>query len=140
MTVLYIINFILIGGVSLTALAIMLYWNHATGGRLRPGTGAPRRRIGGWRDHPSGRSLMGLLGIIFFITGNAAVQSLLPRNIPIELKAGFYFGLYIVFMWALASIGFTIRDEVRRGQRHAKSLPETGDITIISKLVKDETP
>lgn len=136
MIVLYTINFILIGLVSLTALVIMLYWNHATGGRIKPCAGK-WRPIGGWREHPSGRSLMGLLGIVCFITMNAAVQALLPPSIPLMVKAAFYFGLYLVFIYALVSIGLTIRNEVRRGRRHQTQRPETGDIAIISKLVKD---
>lgn len=135
MSTLYTINFILIGAVSLTALVIMGYWNHATGGRIIPRRGEPWRPLGGWRYHPSGRSLMGLLAIVMFITFNAAFQGLLA--LPLMVKAVFYFGLYLVFIYSLARIGFTIRDEVRRGRRHQSNLPETGDINIIAKLAKD---
>lgn len=102
MTTLYIINAVLIGAVSLVALTIMVYWHRAT--------------RGGWKLYPSGRSLMGLLGIIFFITLNAAVQITLPPSIPLMAKAVFYFFLYLVFIFALVSIGLTIRKEIRIGQ------------------------
>lgn len=125
MIVLYTINFILIGLVSVTALVIMIYWHRATNG--------------GWKDHPSGRSLMGLLGIIMFITANAAVQTLLPGWVPLGARATFYFLLYGVFIFALIKIGLTIRNEVHRGKRYKANLPETGAIHI-SHLTKDSTP
>ncbi|HEX9228848.1 MAG TPA: hypothetical protein VF885_19780 [Arthrobacter sp.] len=116
MSVLYTINFILVGLVALTALVIMAYWNHATGGRFRRGPDGRRRIIGGWRDHSAGRSLMGLLAIIFLITGNAAVQWLVAQAVPMPVRAGFYFLLYLVFIYALGSIGMNIRAEHRRGR------------------------
>lgn len=133
---LIIINSILIGAVSLIALSIMLYWNRATGGRMRRRRGQ-WRPIGGWAKHPSGRSLMGLLGIIFFITFNAAVQTLIPM--PIYIRAPFYFSLYLLFGIALACIGLTIRKEIRGGRRHGKNLSESGDIPSISQIAKESS-
>ncbi|QWY82779.1 hypothetical protein PP641_gp039 [Arthrobacter phage SilentRX] len=98
---LLIINSILIGLVSLTALAVMVYWHRVT--------------RGAWRCVAAGRTQMHLLAIIFFITLNAAVQTLI--QVPLMAKATFYFGLYIVFMIALARIGLNIRAEVNRGRR-----------------------
>lgn len=132
MTVLYTINAVLIGAVSLVALTIMLYWNHATGGRFRPANGR-WTPVGGWTAHPSGRSLMGLLGIVFFITLNAAVQIVISPLFPIMTRAIFYFALYLVFIYTLAKIGFTIRNEIRGGRRHHSNLPETGNIDITAK-------
>lgn len=98
MSQLLLINSLLIGLVALTALAVMVYW-HVT---VR----------GAWRNYPAGRTQMHLLAIIFFITANAAVQSLIL--LPIMVKATFYFALYIVFAIALARVGLNIRSEVRR--------------------------
>lgn len=98
---LLLINSTLIGLVSLTALVVMIYWHRVT--------------HGGWRDYSAGRTQMHLLAIIFFITFNAAVQTVIPA--PIMAKAAFYFGLYIVFAVALARIGLNIRNEVARGRR-----------------------
>lgn len=106
MTLLLILNFALIGLVAAVALTIMIYWHFAT--------------RGAWRAYSSGRSLMGLLVIIFFITGNAAVQWAVP--LPVEVKAPFYFALYLIFAYALAMIGFNIRKEVRRGKALEKAL------------------
>lgn len=114
MITLYIINAVLIGAVSLVALTIMVYWHRVT--------------KAGWKNYPSGRSLMGLLGIIFFITLNAAVQTILPPGIPILARAVFYFTLYLVFIYALVSIGLTIRKEIRAGRAkelHPSTQPHT---------------
>lgn len=99
--VLLLVNYLLIGCVSLVALTIMIYWNKVTGGSWR--------RLGGWRFHASGKSLMGLLGIVFFITFNAAIQGLFIA--PLVVKATFYFMLYIAFIVSLIKIGLTIRNE-----------------------------
>lgn len=103
MATLILINSLLIGLVSVTALAVMVYWHRATGG--------------GWRRTSTGRTNMHLLAIIFFITANAAIQSMIP--VPMAVKVPFYFGLYIVFAVALARIGLNIRTEVARGRRQA---------------------
>lgn len=103
MSGLLIINSVLIGLVSLTALTVMIYWHRATNG--------------GWRCYSTGRTNMHLLAIIFFITLNAAVQSVIP--IPMAVKVPFYFGLYVIFAVALARIGLNIRKEVAR----ASALP-----------------
>ena len=100
MTTLLLINSLLIGLVSLTALSVIIYWHRATNG--------------GWRCSAAGRTQMHLLAIIFFITLNAAVQTLIP--VPLPVKAAFYFGLYIVFAIALFRIGLTIRTEIHRGR------------------------
>lgn len=102
MITLYIINSLLIGAVALVALGIMIYWHRAT--------------AGGWRCYPSGKSVMGLLAIIFLITANAAIQTLVAPYVPMPVRAGFYFGLYLLFIAALLHIGFTIRKEIRRGR------------------------
>lgn len=98
MTTLLLINSLLIGSVALITLAVIVYWHRAT--------------AGAWRNYPAGRTQMRLLIIIFVITANAAVQTLIP--VPIMIKAIFYFGLYAIFGVALARIGFNIRTEIRR--------------------------
>jgi hypothetical protein len=100
MITLLLINSLLIGLVSLTALTVIVYWHRASNG--------------GWRCSPAGRTQMHLLAIIFVITLNAAVQTIIP--IPLPAKAAFYFGLYIVFAVALFRIGLTIRNEIHRGR------------------------
>jgi cation transport ATPase len=101
MAQLILINSLLIGLVSATALTVMIYWHRAT--------------LGAWRAYAAGRTQMHLLAIIFFITANAAVQTIIP--LPLMVKVAFYFGLYIVFAVALARVGLNIRAEVTRGRR-----------------------
>lgn len=98
---LLVLNSLLIGLVSLTALAVMVYWHRVTSGA--------------WRCVAAGRTQMHLLAIIFFITLNASIQTLIPA--PLAFKAIFYFGLYIIFMVALIRIGLNIRAEVHAGRR-----------------------
>lgn len=104
MVALLVTNSVLIGIVALIALAVMVYWHRAT--------------RGGWRFYATGRANMGLLALIFLITGNAAVQLIIP--LPISIRAPFYFLLYIGFAIALARIGFTIRNEINIGRAKAQ--------------------
>ena len=126
MNILYLINFVLIGAVSLVTASIMIYWHRASRGN--------------WRRHDSGRALMKLLAIIFFITANAAVQWSLTW-LPLEVRAWFYFGLYIVFILALLGVGRTIRSEVRRGQRSTEPLHKeaAGDVVHIARIAQEES-
>lgn len=108
MGALLLINSLLIGAVSLTALTVMIYWHRATNG--------------GWRRYSTGRTNMHLLAIIFFITLNAAVQTLIP--LPLPAKAAFYFSLYIIFAIALARIGLNIRAEIHRVRNTEDPAPQ----------------
>lgn len=93
------LNAILIGLVSATSFAVMIYWHIVT--------------RGSWKQEPAGRSLMILLSVIGVITGNAAINIFIPRY---PGKFELYLFLYIVMQAALIGIGLTIRSEMRRGK------------------------
>ncbi|UOK18360.1 membrane protein [Arthrobacter phage BruhMoment] len=131
MLIYIILNSVFIGVVAVIAFELMLYWNRSTGGN------ALRLRLGNWRNHASGRSLMGLLTILFVITFNASIQVIVP--LPVQIKAPFYFLLYAILAASLLFIRRTIRREVERGKRAAHHLPETGEVHIHKIVTITET-
>lgn len=105
--------------VSLTALAVIIYWWVAT--------------RGSWMEWPAGRALMGLLGIIVIISGWAAMNTLWLKG-PYPGKAHLYFALYAALEVSLLIIGITIKREMRRGRerrRQVKRDKQTGPITVV---------
>lgn len=111
-----LLNVILIGVVSLIAFETVIYWHVNTKGT--------------WREWPAGRSLMYLLMIIAFGFGYGVVNQFLGQY-PARPFVGF--GLYMLFIGALIVIRFTIRAEMRRGDRRLKTkLPtHTGPIDVV---------
>lgn len=111
------LNAAVIGLVALVTLGLMAYWHFRT--------------RGSWKEWPAGRSLMQLFAVIFILTGNAAINILVP---PYPWKIHLYFGLYILLFVALIRIGFTIRSEMRKGlarEAAAAKKPKTGPVTVV---------
>ena len=119
------LNALLIGLVSLTAIAVMIYWHIVT--------------HGSWRQWPAGRSLMILLFVIATITANAGINIFLPRY---PGKVVLYFALYLVMQAALIGIGFTIRSEMRRGKARLQNKHSefNGPVIVTVATTNDETP
>lgn len=107
------INGILIGIVCLEALGIMIYWWVKT--------------RGSWMEWRAGRSLMGLLAIIVFVTGNAVINLFFVDDYL--GKRWVYASLYAVMILALAGIWFAIRYELRTGGQSSRLA--TGPTPII---------
>lgn len=106
-----LLNVILIAMVSGIALETVVYWH--------------RKTRGTWRDWPAGRSLMYLLLIIGIGFGYGVVNQFFGQY-PARPLIGF--GLYIGFIAALVIIRFTIRAEMRSGERrHLKTVLPTED-------------
>lgn len=120
------LNALVIGLVGLVTIGLMIYWHRATGGS--------------WKLWPAGRSLMQLFGVIVIITGNAAINVMVPRY---PGKVELYFGLYLLLLAALIRIGFTIRSEMRKGkarQREKQPHHTTGPISVIVATENKEYP
>lgn len=135
-----LVSAILLGLIPLTAGTVIFYWNHATGGRLRPRKGhwCP---VGTWREWPAGRSLMGLLGIITVGFAYGVLNRFLGQY---PAKFAVAVALYALFIGAIIFIGFTIRKELRVGAAkaaHPANPPVTGsiDITVASDPDPDHT-
>jgi hypothetical protein len=111
-----LLNVVLIGVVSLIAFETVLYWHRNTKGT--------------WKEWPAGRSLMYLLLIIAFGFGYGVVNQFLGQYAARPFVG---LGLYLLFIGALIIIRFTIRAEMRRGDRRLKTkLPtQTGPIDVV---------
>lgn len=94
---------------------------------------------GTWMRYPAGRSLMGLLGIIFVGFGYGVVNRILG-DYPAKSAVGF--GLYVLFVGAIIAIGFTIRAEMRIGKKRlrAKHPAHTGPLTVPVAAINEEEP
>lgn len=91
---------------------------------------------GTWRFYPAGRSLMGLLSIIFIGFGFGVVNRVLG-DYPAKMAIAAV--LYLLFVTAIVTIGFTIRSEMRLGKRRLKKHPaHTGPLTVPVAAVNEE--
>jgi hypothetical protein len=121
-----LLNVIMIGIIALIATEIVLYWHVRTKGT--------------WREWPAGRSLMYLLLIIAVGFSFGIVNQFLGQYAARVWVGGFLYGGFIS---ALIIIRFTIRAEMKRGERkllQTKLPTTTGPVDITVATKNEETP
>jgi hypothetical protein len=118
-----LITAILLGIISFVSGWVIIYWHVATKGT--------------WKDWPAGRSLMGLLGIIFVGFGYGVANRFLGDW---PGRAVFSMVLYALFVGAIIFIGYTIRKEMRTGKKkqRAKYPTHTGPVTVTVATTNEE--
>lgn len=120
-----VLNAILLGMIPLSSGTVIAYWWWKTRGT--------------WMKYPAGRSLMGLLGIIFVGFGFGVVNFFLGQY-PARLAISFT--LYLAFITAIILIGFTIRAEMRTGKKKLRDKHplHTGPLTVPVAAINKEEP
>lgn len=91
------LNGIIVGMVCAASLGVMVMWHIRT--------------RGGWHAHPSGKSMMALLGVIAAITGLATTTILAG---PIAHVSEVYGVLYVLLLIAVFQVGAVILYTHRR--------------------------
>lgn len=115
------INAILIAIVCFEALFIIIYWWYKT--------------RGSWIEWRAGQSLMALLAVIFFITGNAVINLFVLDDYA--AKRWVYASMYVVMILALAFVWLTIRYELKTG--HKSSQLATGSTPTVEPKKKEDS-
>jgi hypothetical protein len=117
------LSFILLALIPLSSGTVIAYWWWATRGT--------------WVRYPAGRSLMGLLSIIFVGFGYGVTNRIFGDYPGRPIVA---FVMYVLFVAAIIAIGFTIRAEMRAGKRHLKKKHplHTGPLTVPVAEINEE--
>ena len=97
-----ILNLILISVICVETITVMVMWHLKTGG--------------GWKDWGAGRSLMGLLAVIFGITFLAVIAWAMPG---MEIRRAVFSLGYVALIAAIFSIGRNILTAQRTRKREA---------------------